>query len=250
MKDLDYFKYYDSDRASIYNNTRLDAPEDRNNTIRIIQGCMRGNQVHLLDIGCGTGEYAKSLAEYGHTVLGIDKAEAQIDKAKQVIEAQVADALDLPFADNSYDLCIMIMVIHQMSSEERIRAFQEAHRVLKSDGSLVIKTCSHRDLDNRFTSRFFHGCKELDLMRYPDIEQLQEELAIFKIINIRSESVMVKYDKNDLIRRFKLRKSSNMSILSKEELYKGIQRFKEYYENEEQIIEKEACNTFFICSKR
>lgn len=251
-KDIDNYDKYYKKNASLYNKIRLDHENDFNHTIEIIREYAGVGDIHLLDIGCGTGKYGERLAEFGYKVNGVDKSQDQIKEAQKIIDAQVANALNLPFEENSYDLCIMIMVIHQMEeSEKRIKAFKEAYRVLKPGGFFIIKTCSHKDLENRLTSRFFSGCLEDDQKRYPDIAQLEKELNIFSKINIRPESVIVSHSKSDLINRFRQRKSSNMmeDKLSEKQLHIGIQKFKEYYENEEQVIEREKHNTFFICSK-
>lgn len=252
-KDIDIYNKYYEKYASHYNENRLDHENDFNNTIKVICEYAGTDDIHLLDIGCGTGKYGESLTKFGYKVNGIDKSQDQIQQAKQIIEAQVANALSLPFEDNSYDLCIMIMVIHQMEeSRKRIEAFKEAHRVLKPGGCLIIKTCSHKDLEYRITSRFFDGTLESDKKRYPDIRQLEDELKIFDKVNIREESVIVSYLKKELIKRLENRKSSNMmeDKLSDKQLRIGIQKFKKYYENEELYIEMEKRNTFFICSKR
>jgi ubiquinone/menaquinone biosynthesis C-methylase UbiE len=68
---------------------------------------------HLLDVGCGTGDDARAMAELvgaNGRVVGVDNSQAMIAEAERrgtgkplPIEFRVADAMHLPFADNSFD---------------------------------------------------------------------------------------------------------------------------------------------------
>ena len=58
----------------------------------------------LLDLGCGTGQYAAALAELGWTVTGVDVSEDMLRRAREKgVNAVRADATDLPFEDASFD---------------------------------------------------------------------------------------------------------------------------------------------------
>lgn len=88
----------------------------------------------LLEIGCGNGknlQYRKDLNS-----VGVDFVPNFVrlckEKGLNVLEA---NALDLPFPDETFDFAISIAVFHHLSTEERrIRALREMKRVLKKGG--------------------------------------------------------------------------------------------------------------------
>ena len=242
-----YNSYYEK-IGNEYNNIRLDAKNDRENVIRIIKKYLNFENAKILDIGCGTGKYGEMMQENGYKVVGIDKSETQIKQAKQLIEAYKADATNMPFNDNSFDACTMIIMIQQLTKEERIKAFREVYRVLKTNGILVIKTCSHEDLQYRFTAKFFPKTLKIDEERYPDISELREELSDFSKVEVENSSIIVEKSKDKYLEQYKKRGTSNFSFLTDDEIYEGIKKFEETYK-EQDIIQKITKNTFIIARK-
>ena len=98
--------------------------------------------VHLhgkvLDVGCGLGASLEFLErEYGIDPHGIDASEDTVRKAgKSFISC--ADACELPFADESFDAVIFECVLSLINEPEK--AIDEAERVLKPGGAIVIST--------------------------------------------------------------------------------------------------------------
>ena len=188
------------------------------------------------------------MQENGYKVVGIDKSETQINQAKQLIEAYKVDATNLPFEDESFDVCTMIIMIQQLSKEDRKKAFKEVHRVLKTNGILIIKTCSHEDLQYRFTAKFFPKTFEIDKTRYPDITELRNELSIFSKIEIENSSIIVEKSKEKYLNQYKKRGTSNFSFLTDKEISEGIKKFEETYTGQD-MIQKITKNTFVIARK-
>jgi len=96
---------------------------------RSFVGCM------IADLGCGNGKYLKLLPS---TVVGsgMDRSSNLIKICgRRGLEAQVGDALLVPYRDNYADIVISIAVLHHFSSiEHRIRAIEECFRVLAPGG--------------------------------------------------------------------------------------------------------------------
>jgi len=99
----------------------------------------------ILDIGCGIGGPARTLAvEYECDITGIDLTEEYIDTAKKLtklvgledsINFQVENATNLSFESNSFDIVWMQHV--NMNIENKEKLFAEAQRVLKPLGHVV-----------------------------------------------------------------------------------------------------------------
>lgn len=86
-----------------------------------------------LDVGCGNGKYL--VVNKDVFIVASDRSPALINIARQhqPHAAIVANTLDLPHADDSFDFAISIAVIHHLSTEaRRIEAITAILRTLKS----------------------------------------------------------------------------------------------------------------------
>ena len=107
--------------------------------------------MHALDVGCGIGGPARTLAaEFGCRVSGIDMTEEFARAAEMLtqrvglgdrVDFRCANALDMPFPDGTFDLVWMQHVT--MNIEDKGQLFSEIHRVSKSGGRLALfEICS------------------------------------------------------------------------------------------------------------
>jgi len=100
------------------------------------------NREKILDLGCGNGRYYDLLKEKQIEYIGLDSSEKMIGSAKERypgLNFQTGDALGMPFPDNFFDKVFSIAVLHHFPSERiRIKSLNEAKRVLKKDGLLIL----------------------------------------------------------------------------------------------------------------
>ena len=93
----------------------------------------------ILDIGCGTGELCRALAELGANVTGIDPDENAI---AQAIEQgggaiyRVATLDDLDASPNSFDVVIFCTSLHHIP--DMAEALQGAIKLVKNSGKIII----------------------------------------------------------------------------------------------------------------
>jgi len=97
----------------------------------------------ILDVATGTGQQAFAFAKKGYEVIGIDLSEAMLNVAKRknkFINAkfEVADATNLPFEDNSFDVISISFALHDMPLSIREKVLKEMVRVTKPQGVIVI----------------------------------------------------------------------------------------------------------------
>ena len=94
----------------------------------------------VLDVGCGTGEFAQRVAEeLGAGVTAVDISTRMVALARERgIDAQVADVQSLPFEDSSFDCVVANWVLYHAPDVDR--AVREIHRVLQPGGRLVAAT--------------------------------------------------------------------------------------------------------------
>lgn len=98
----------------------------------------------ILDLGCGNGRLFEILKDKCIDYLGVDNSENLIEIArKKYPEArfETADVFNLPFQNDFFDKVFSIRALHHIPSKAlRMKFLQEAKRVLKKDGILVL-TC-------------------------------------------------------------------------------------------------------------
>lgn len=244
---FDYNEYYKG-VSPMYNEIRLDTGNDFQTTLNIVLKYIKHGMENILDVGCGTGKYGQALLKLGFNVQGIDKSPSQVVEAQKVINACEGNVTNLPYREKSFEVCIMIMMIHHLTTQERQIAFNEVHRVLEKDGILVIKTASHKDLEFRMSSRFFPETLQIDLKRYPSIETIKGELKNFKKIWVENAIIESSIDKNEMLYKLSKRRTSNLGMLSEDILIQGIKKFSETYKNQN-IIQKESHYTFIIAQR-
>ena len=115
----------------------------------------------LLDIGCGRGAVllmaAKRLPRGRAVGVDVWSSKDQSGNAEAVtrvnaaaegvadrIELHTADMRQLPFADDSFDVVVSSLAIHNVpGADQRARALREAARVLKRGGRLLIADIRH-----------------------------------------------------------------------------------------------------------
>jgi SAM-dependent methyltransferase len=74
---------------------------------QIVAGLLGDGPGRLLDVGCGTGLLAVTLAERGWSVVGIDVSADQLRLAeRRGAEVLQADGAELPFDDSSFDAAV------------------------------------------------------------------------------------------------------------------------------------------------
>lgn len=101
-------------------------------------------QAAVLDIACGTGELERLvLAEHStQQIVGVDISEKMLVLAKQKCHAYanvsfyMANASNLPFANNSFDVIVSANAFHYF--DDPLAALGEMKRVLKPEGTVVI----------------------------------------------------------------------------------------------------------------
>lgn len=115
-------------------------------TVHLLSHLELTGEEKVLDVGCGLGGTARHLvAEHGVVVHGIDLTSAFVETGRTLngwvsmtdrIELDVADALDLPHDDGTFDLVVVLHV--GMNVEDKDTLFAEIARVLKPGGRLAL----------------------------------------------------------------------------------------------------------------
>lgn len=123
------------------------AREAQEHFVRELAACVPDLQgKRVVDVGCGLAGPAILLAcDYGAEVDGVNIVARQIEWARRYIagndishkvRVHLASAMDLPFADQSFDVVFCLEAAHCFVDKRRF--LREAHRVLRGGGKLVM----------------------------------------------------------------------------------------------------------------
>lgn len=98
----------------------------------------------ILDIAAGTGSSSRPLADAGADVIPADFSQGMLDAGKKRhpdLLFTLADALNLPFPENQFDVVTISFGLR--NTHDPMKALQEALRVTKPDGRLIVVEFSH-----------------------------------------------------------------------------------------------------------
>ena len=111
---------------------------------------------NIVDVGCGIGGSTLHLAQKFYAqATGITLSPVQASRAKERaaeagcddrVSFEVANALDMPFEDNSFDLVWSLESGEHMP--DKTKFLQECYRVLKPGGKMIMVTWCHRETDS------------------------------------------------------------------------------------------------------
>jgi SAM-dependent methyltransferase len=129
-------------RASVYEG--ISGPDARDLVVEAVGEVSPGR---VLEVGCGWGELAARIAaELDAEVVAVDLSPRMVELAReQGIDARVADAQQLPFADGEFDCVTANWMLYHVPDLDR--ALGEMARVLRPGGRLVAATNGLRHLE-------------------------------------------------------------------------------------------------------
>jgi SAM-dependent methyltransferase len=110
-----------------------------------------GASTKVIDVGCGAGRHAFEAYRRGADVIAFDRDEAELQSVGTILramaengeapasasaEAVVGDALNLPYADGTFDCVIASEILEHITQDDA--AIAELIRVLKVGGTLAV----------------------------------------------------------------------------------------------------------------
>jgi ubiquinone/menaquinone biosynthesis C-methylase UbiE len=130
----------------------------------------------VLDVGCGSGEFAEQLGHYYGSVEAVDYSEIMLKLAKQQVTSsnisfQKADCANLPFEANKFDHLFALGLLDYVSDMPKV--LKEFYRVSKAGGSLLVTFPKTPSLNAPL--RVFSGVRSLIFKLPPIVNALSKK---------------------------------------------------------------------------
>lgn len=175
----------------------------------------------ILDVGAGTGKYSIYFKNKGYDVTSVELVKQNINTFKSnlnnnKIPIYQGNATSLKmFKDNSFDIVLLFgPMYHLISFDEKVKALNEAKRVVKKDGLIFISYCMNeyaiithgfkenyiKEAINSLDNNFNIISKDNDLysfVRLKDINKLNKTCKL-KRIKIISQDGPTEYLKKEI----------------------------------------------------
>ncbi len=145
----------------------------------------------LLEVGCGTGNYARAFSDAGFNVVGVDISSGMLERAARRIPGYVAvaDADRLPFADDSVDCIVTVNVFHHF--RDQLSTFREFHRVAR--GSVLHHLTAGEQYRAHWAQHYFPLLNYEQPGEHADRRQLEALMADAGFIDVDA----VRFDYTD-----------------------------------------------------
>ena len=126
------------------------------NLVTWILSGLPGENLRILDLGCGPGLYAEAFARRGHRVTGVDISARSIDYAREQTRKNRSEIrylcrnyLELDFLEE-FDLAVLIYLdFCVLRPAERTKLLETVRRALKPGGVLLWDGVNSRNLDSK-----------------------------------------------------------------------------------------------------
>lgn len=186
----------------------------------------------VLEVGCGTGFWLETLAGKARQIVGVDRSEGMLARAKEKGSALVrARAEQLPCRDASFDRVVCINALHHF--DDRHQFFSECRRILRPGGGVFnVGLDPHAARDFWWIYDYFPETLEIDRQRYAAVRTIRAELVGAGFSRSESweaqtfEHVMTAretFERGLVTRGF----SSQLAVLSDEEFEAGVTRIRD-----------------------
>ena len=131
---------------------------------------------HLLDVGCGSGDWLLEMRQRGWTVEGFDFDENAVKLARQKgLKVECGSLEEQNYAADSFDAITLNHVIEHVP--DPVRTLAECARILKPGGKLVLFTPNTTSLGHRWFKEFWRGLEPPRHLHIFSMKSLRRTLA-------------------------------------------------------------------------
>ena len=140
-----YYANYDEEGRLLSNHGQV----EYRTTMKYIHDIIGDKKCKILEVGAGTGRYSIALAKEGHEVDALEytthNLEIMNSKISGISNIRTCQgtALDLSrYADESFDITLVLgPMYHMYTKEDKLKVLEEAIRVTKTNGHILVAYC-------------------------------------------------------------------------------------------------------------
>ena len=162
-----------------------------------------GACLKLIDIGAGPGRMAPLYESFCKKFILLDPSIDQLKEAekgiknKEKAEIILADGQNIPLPDASCDTAVCIRVSHHISNPQEI--LQEARRILKPEGYLIIEVANKLHIKNRIISIFSRSNNHTSV-NHRNQKKTEKKNVVFVNHNPKDIATLLKADGFEIIK--------------------------------------------------
>ena len=167
VADLQHLRNWPMMRGSLWGRATFVELTHKPNC-ELLTAAIKGKNLEILDVGCGTGFISLELARRGHNVLGLDKNETMVEIAKRSrdktgnsvngrLEYDVANFDKWSGTKQSYDVVLFSRVLHDLPKPRNVLI--KAHHLLKKHGQLVCLEYAY-DMKDRIAVQWLYQIRK------------------------------------------------------------------------------------------
>jgi len=157
MGDLDYNEYYrkfdlEKDPWTVVGCHQENEKTNYDDKLRILKQCGLQNNSTLLDVGCGTGLFIKSLENYLQSpqqqFVGVDLADDAIKYCRKKYPGYTfhkCEMTRLPTLNKKFDMICLFSVFTHMYPEEVLEYLKDMKNYLNENGCIVASIIESAD---------------------------------------------------------------------------------------------------------
>lgn len=236
--------------VNAYRNSRWIPDPIFDKYVRIIRDEL-GDRLHagisVLDLGCGTGQFAIKLSNIHElnikTIDAIDSSDKKISLLNCYLkENSISNVTTYTtdfFAYNTdklYDIIICSEVIHLI--DDVLMLFSRVYDRLKDNGVFIIRTSTHEQLYTREWYKPFPKCRFIDIARHKSKYLILScaSLTGYRHIEIREVNESRTEDKAAYLDRIRNKCFSTLHLISQAEFEHGLSALDMMYTTQTEIL--------------
>lgn len=204
---------------------------------RAIEELHLGEGSVVVDVGGGPGSHAGRFAASGATVVVVDPAEGMWPRARSIGAHVVGGRGEaLPLVSDLADLVWFHLSVHHTAWEQ---ALAEAVRVCR--GEVRVWTMGRRHFERSFPARWFPSVPAIDASRFPDPDDVEEEMRSLGLAHVRHglEIEKKRLTAGEWLTAVDAGFISTLQLIPPDEMAAGIARFGEEHPDPDEVVEYE-----------